>query len=360
MKILFIDYDDLNNPYAGGGQAYMTRELTKRLSVNHNITIVTGKYPQARNLTYGNLHYFRLGIGNLGYMVSLISHWLLIPIYVLFYQHSYDVIIECFTAPFTTSFVPMFARKPLIALPTFFDSAQLAKKYHLPLDIFQNLLIRKYNHFICMTEVLKRRIHSIHPKAYIKIIPGGTDIELFKSKNIHGEYVLYIGRIDIYNKGLRLLVEAWKNFNTKLIIAGSGNKKELETLVKLISDNHLQKNILMIGKVDGKQKIDLYRKSLFVVQPSIYETFGFTALETLASGKLLVCFDIEGFKWIPSKYAIKIKSINTKSLILGLKHALRSVKAKNNICRINRDFASKFSWDNVSVIFEKELHHLWT
>jgi glycogen synthase len=356
MKILYLDYDDLKNPYAAGGQAYTTSELMGRLSKHHEITVVTGKYPNSKSGINKGIKYVRLGIGNMGYFISLISHWLLLPFYVLFFQNKYDVIIECFTGPFTTSFVPFFANKPLIALPMFFDSKKMAKKYRLPLDIFQNNFVKKYSRFIVMTKEMKKKVIALNPNAVVKVIPGGVTEELLNSESVRGKYALYIGRLDPYNKGLDLLISAWKNVNNKLIIAGNGTNNDTKKMKEMVNNLGLNKKIKFVGRVEGKEKINLYENALFVVQPSKFETFGYVALETLAAGKLLVCFDIPGFKWIPRGRALKIKDISVRGLKKGLKQAFSSEYFSKQKSKSNKKFAKLFNWDLISEKFNKELN----
>jgi len=43
MKILQLTYDDLKNPWLGGGGVQRTLDVYKRLSKRHQIRIITGK-----------------------------------------------------------------------------------------------------------------------------------------------------------------------------------------------------------------------------------------------------------------------------------------------------------------------------
>lgn len=356
MKILYLDYDDTNNPYASGGQAHTTRELTRRLSVKHKITVVTGNYPNANNQIIFGVKFMRIGIGNLGHFISILSYWIFLPLFVYFNQKKYDIIFESFTAPFAVSFVPYIVKKPLIAQPMFFNPEKLSEKYHLPLDIFLKLIIKKYHKFIVMTEELGKKVKQLNPKASYTVIPGGITQDYLVTEPLRGKYILYIGRIDIFNKGLDLLIDAWKNINEKLIIAGSGKLSEEKKLKELIKKNNLDDKINYIGKVYGRKKTNLYRNALFIVQPSLFETFGYVALETLAIGKLLVCFDIQGFKWIPNKYALKIKEISSYSLEKSIKKVLKSPIQLERLSPTNKKFAQSFNWNSIAKLYEKELH----
>ena len=47
MKILHTIYDDLKNPWLGGGGALRAFEIARRLVGRHEITLLTGNYPGA-------------------------------------------------------------------------------------------------------------------------------------------------------------------------------------------------------------------------------------------------------------------------------------------------------------------------
>ena len=45
MKICHLIYDDVDNPWLGGGGALRAREIYRRLAQEHEITLVTGSFP---------------------------------------------------------------------------------------------------------------------------------------------------------------------------------------------------------------------------------------------------------------------------------------------------------------------------
>ena len=54
MKILHLIYDDVENPWIGGGGAYRTREIYQRLSRwGHDCTVLCGNYPGAKDWQAG-------------------------------------------------------------------------------------------------------------------------------------------------------------------------------------------------------------------------------------------------------------------------------------------------------------------
>ena len=47
MRICHLIYDDVDNPWLGGGGAYRARQIYRRLAGRHEITLVTGTFPGA-------------------------------------------------------------------------------------------------------------------------------------------------------------------------------------------------------------------------------------------------------------------------------------------------------------------------
>ena len=45
MKICHLIYDDVGNPWLGGGGALRAREIYRRLAERHEITLITGRFP---------------------------------------------------------------------------------------------------------------------------------------------------------------------------------------------------------------------------------------------------------------------------------------------------------------------------
>jgi glycosyltransferase involved in cell wall biosynthesis len=99
----------------------------------------------------------------------------------------------------------------------------------------------------------------------------------------HGEYALFIGRLDP-EKGVRVMLQAWKHLpDIPLKIRGSG-QLEVETR-DFIKVNGLN-NIEILGRLARPELTDLIKNARFLVWPSegYYETFGYVAVESFSCG----------------------------------------------------------------------------
>ncbi len=182
----------------------------------------------------------------------------------------------------------------LIAQWYFFE--QWEKRYRLPFSKWMRSLARtgRYKHVIVQSRAMERELRPLLPKAEIRMIPSGIGDESYALKVTGGDAVVYLGRIDIDHKGLDLLLAAWREVcgpaGVPLVIAGEGlERPALTAEVERAGLSHL---VRFVGRVEGESKNAMLSNARLVVMPSRYETFGIAALEAMAAGKPVVCFDI--------------------------------------------------------------------
>ena len=105
-----------------------------------------------------------------------------------------------------------------------------------------------------------------------------------------GEYVLFIARLDP-EKGVKTMMNAWKNLNIPLKIRGSG---QLEGYVRDIIRLNKASKIEIISRLNAKELIILRKTARFFIWPSegYYETFGLAAVECFAQGVPVIASNI--------------------------------------------------------------------
>lgn len=101
--------------------------------------------------------------------------------------------------------------------------------------------------------------------------------------------VLFVGRLDINQKGIDLLAQIVSKIKTDVefhIIGDGEGKKIIEELVKS------QKNVKYLGKVDDITLNQEYAKASLFILTSRFETFGYVLLEAQSHGLPIVAFDL--------------------------------------------------------------------
>ncbi len=358
MKIIFIDFDDVRNPLLGAGQAKATLEVGSRLAQRgHEINVYCSKYPRYKNRVENGIKYNHIGVGTKNIRLNNFIYIFCVPFAVM--NMKADVIIECFTAPISTLFTPLFTKIPVIALTTSFEASRFAQIYHLPFDKVERFGLRFYKYGIALTEFFAEKIKSVSINAEVVVIGEGVGKEFFKikrSKNL--EHILFLGRLDMSQKGIDLLLEAYKLVSKKikypLVIAGNGPDEE--KIKNKIIDLGLSNRVSMVGPAWGEKKNNLLSKSVICAFSSRNETFSLFALEAMASGIGLVAFDIPGLKWNDG-VALKSKPFNIKDYANNLL-VVNDASRVDELSINSRQFARKFTWDQVANDFNKFIYHV--
>jgi phosphatidyl-myo-inositol alpha-mannosyltransferase len=361
LSLLISSYDDIKNPYYGGGGAIAIHELAKRLSKKHNIKILSWNHSGKKKETIDGVNYERIGFSFIPPKPAMFLFQISLPIFSMF--KDYDLWMESFTPPFTTSFLPLFTKKPIIGIVHMLAAEDMQRKYKLPFHLIENIGIKKYRNIITTSKNIKEKIIKINPYCSVAIISNGIN-KIYDRENSRKNYILFLGRIEIEQKGLDLLIPAFKKFNTahnnsyKLIIAGSGHPKELTKLKQIIIDCDVSKSIISTGKVTGKAKTQLLNNASCVVIPSRFETYSIVALEALAHNLPIVCFNINGLSWIPQKAAKKVHPFDINKLYEAISYIVSHPSITNTMKIKGRNYAKKFTWDSISTTYDNYITHI--
>jgi hypothetical protein len=136
--------------------------------------------------------------------------------------------------------------------------------------------------------IIKRR----NPSATVRVITNCMELPDVDEQSFgRGEHILFLGRIEVWAKGLDLLLAAYEQsqVDMPLIIAGAGSRSDERKLATLLAAR--RGDVRWLGRVDGQRKAELLRHSAFVVLPSRSETFGLAAVDGMAHGKPCLHFD---------------------------------------------------------------------
>lgn len=357
MKILHLIYDDIKNPWLAGGGARAVHQINKRFSKKHIVKVVTGNYPCAVDGNVDGVYYKRIGMAG-NYFLSRLTYVFSIPL--LIFKETFDIIVDD-VSPFSPSFSFLYTRKPVIASMRIDFSLIDVLKRHKVLGMCFYICLRlsflTYKYYFAnapkMKElILKRAIRKIT----VEYLPRGIDLAEYKICKKEKNYLLYLGRIDVYEKGLDVLLKAFtylKRKNIKLVIAGSGTKEKVIELKNLIKDYKLSNKVKLVGKVEGEKKIKLLSECLFVCMPSRYESWGAVAIESYASGKTIVGTTIlcDSVKY--GKTGVLVNLGNPHEFYLAMKKLVDSPSLRKHLAKNGFQFAKKLNWDHVIIQYEK-------
>jgi glycosyltransferase involved in cell wall biosynthesis len=167
-------------------------------------------------------------------------------------------------------------------------------------------------------------------------------------------YILSLGRIDVYQKGLDDLVNSFDRLaeclpEVRLIIAGSGMHSQVEILNSIVEQARHKDRIELLGQVDQQRAARLMREALLLAVPSRYEGWPLAALEAGAVGVPVVGTDIVGVRDAAPQFPTGHGELVAPGDIAGLSRALYRVasdrKLRTDMASRGSKWARGFSWD---------------
>jgi glycosyltransferase involved in cell wall biosynthesis len=345
-------YDDIGNPHYGGGGAVVVGEIAARLAADHRVTVYTGSYRGSRATVRGGVRYVFLPVGWAGPRAGQLLFSLLLPLVAR--RVRADVWIESLTPPFTASLLPLARRRPVVGLVQMLSAADMARKYKIPFHHVERLGLRWYRRFVVLNETDREAVRACNPDAAIDLIPNGvTRPDPATLRYGDGEHLLYLGRIDVRQKGLDLLLAAVSadSLPLPLVVAGSGTPQEERRLRELAAP--AGDRVRVVGRVDGAAKSRLLSASAAVVVPSRFETFSLTALEAMAYGKPVVCFDLPRLAWIGADCAVKVPPFDVDSLRDALRDLVGDPERRAALGRCGRARSASYDWTAIGARYRE-------
>lgn len=176
----------------------------------------------------------------------------------------------------------------------------------------------------------------------------------------------FIGRLDIYTKGLDTLIEAFeiliqKTPNAQLWIIGDSNEKD--NLEQKIKEKNLEQSILLFGSKFGIEKDILLSKMDIFVHPSRNEGLPLSVIEAASFGKPCVVTDTTNIGDLITEYQAgkTIHKQNSQELE-GAMSALSSIwnnpvafaKLQQNAITMVEE---NYNWKRIIQQFNQELYH---
>jgi len=352
VNILHCIYDHIGNPWVGGGGAARVHEIYRRISPLHEIMVVCGAYPGAEHYTEEKVQYKFLGTLRDNYVLSTFSYALRAARYIKEHAHRFDVVVEDF-APYNPVCSFRRHRNAVIQLHQR-EGLRHLKKYAvigIPFFLIEKYYPRMFGHAVSESEIGRER-YGLGENC--RVIPNGFDPRFLTLEAVEEDYVLFLGRLHIEQKGIDTLCDASRLIDFRLLIAGGG-KDEIRTRALFRKDAGNDR-VEFAGYVRGKEKEELFRKSLFLVIPSRYEGQPVTVVEAAACGKAVVVSDIPELRYaVEEGFGLSFKKGDPADLAAKIGFLLGNPEVRREMGRKGREYARSFTWDRIAEEHERYL-----
>jgi glycosyltransferase involved in cell wall biosynthesis len=361
LKILQIIYESFGSPFGFGGAGMRAYEIFRRLKDRHDITFLCMKYPGAEDKEIEGLKHRFAGIESNNFTRSVLQYTLSAGQFVRKHGDNFDIIIENFL-PATPFFSRYLTKTPVVLQIQDFWGKHVFKRYPfrfaLPMFLTEKFYPNFYPQIIFVSDVTRDRFHL--PAKNITI-PNGIDERLLQADEENDNSILFLSSIDLYKKGLDLLLEAFSRIspfyqNVTLSIAGTGRdfdllKQEIDKLPV-----HVRKNVRLLGWLSGEEKTRVISRALFTVLPSRHESSPISILESAACGKPVIVSDIPELAFVAREgFGHSFPSGSVNGLSEKIRLLLEDSGKRESAGKRGRDFAAQFLWDSIADQFEEFL-----
>jgi glycosyltransferase involved in cell wall biosynthesis len=198
------------------------------------------------------------------------------------------------------------------------------------------------------------------PQEKIRVVYSGVDemlkpvrdeqqIAALRAKlGIAGPYVLHVGSIQP-RKNLMRLVEAYAQImdsveGLRLVLAGRLGWG-YRPLLRRIRQMGLSERVLLPGYVPEADLPTLYSGAAVYAFPSLYEGFGFPALEAMACGTPVVCANASSLPELVGDAALTVAPTETPALADALRRVLLDADLRDRLVSRGLERAERFSWE---------------
>jgi len=362
MKILHILYESSGDSFGMGGVGERAYQIYSHLKSRHAITLLCKKYPGAQDRYIAGLKHVFVGAESRTLTRTLLSFAYHASLFVRRHGQEYDIIIEEFS-PATPTFLNTLRKTPVVLQIQGYTGGLYFRKYNpvygLALYLLEHLRPAFYRNYIFVDENTRGRF-LLPGEAHIECIPNGVRSDMIDTPAREGRYILYLGRVDIYGKGLDVLLPAFQSFchgipNIELVVAGDG--RDMGKFRMMVSDlpGDVSARIRLSGWVSGDAKARTIQDALFLVLPSRHETQGIAVLEAMSAGKAVVTSDIPELAYVAkNKAGISFKCGDAGALSEAMTEMAAS-PARAGMGTNGRRWVRDMTWEKMAERFEGSL-----
>ncbi|MFI5228704.1 MAG: glycosyltransferase family 4 protein [Gemmatimonadales bacterium] len=358
MHILLVNWQDRENPQAGGAEIHLHEIFGRLAAKGHEVRLLCGGWPgaTARALLDG-ISVFRVGTRH--------SFPFLARRYYGDHLHGWaDVLVEDINK------VPLYtprwrARSTVALVPHLFGSTvftELAAPLATAVWLAERPLGRAYRgvpfEAISESTADDLALRGV-PRASVEVIYPGVDTVAYTPNAPEREpapLFSYLGRLKKY-KGVQWVIQAFAAMAlpaARLEIAGAGDyRPQLESLARSLD---LGGRVRFLGRVSEAEKLSLLRRSWALVFASPKEGWGITNLEAAACATPVVASNSPGIRESvrDGHTGFLVPHGDVGALAAAMHRVAASRELVERLGREARAFAETFTWERAAS--ETEAH----
>lgn len=363
MRILVVNWQDRENPHAGGAELHLHEVFGRIARLGHHVDLLCSGFDGAPpETTLDGMRVFRVGTRFTFPLHARKGYERLVA------AHPYDVVVEDLNK------IPLYMRRwhrgRLVVLTHHLFGVTAFREESVPVAAATWLAERPLALGYAGTpfeavsqstrdDLIQRGI----PAETIRVIYNGVDVStLTPGPNERSELPLfsYLGRLKKY-KRVDVVIRAFALLDrpdARLEIAGKGDDRDrLEALVARLG---LDDRVRFLGYITEAQKRDLLRRSWATVLASPKEGWGISNLESAACGTPVVAADSPGIREsvIDGETGFLVPGSDVAAYAAAMRGLVESPDLVRTLGANARRFAETFTWERAAAETLDHLHHV--
>jgi glycosyltransferase involved in cell wall biosynthesis len=363
VRLLIVNWQDADNPQAGGAEIHLHEIFGRLARRGHEVTLLCGGWSGApARARTDDIDIHRVGTRHS------------FPFLARRYYRSVlaagaaDVLVEDINK--VPLFTPLWGAPAVMALVPHLFGGTAFQEAPAPLAaavwLAERPLAAAYRGipFEAISESTADDLAARGiPRETVRVIYPGVRADHFTpdpSMRAAAPLFLYLGRLKRY-KGVDLVIRAFARVarpDATLQIAGTGDHRpELERLVASLD---LRERVAFLGFVDEEHKLALLRRAWALVFASPKEGWGMTNLEAAACGTPVIASDSPGLREsvVDGETGLLVRHGDTAAMVAAMERIAASADLVRTMGARGRQFAEGFTWDRAAQETERHLSEI--
>jgi len=360
VKILLVNWQDRENPQAGGAEIHLHEIFGRLAARGHDVTLLCGGWPGcAPRVTLDGIDVIRIGTRLSWPALARGAYRRLFP------DRPHDVLVEDINK--MPLFTPRWGARRVVALVPHLFGGTAFQELPAPVAavvwLSERPLASEYRgvpfHAISEStadDLVQRGIR----RELIRVIYPGIDTAHYTpapAERSPTPLFSYLGRLKRY-KGIDLVLRAFAKAaipEATLEIAGAGDHRpHLERLAASLDLGHRAR---FLGRISEEDKVSLLRRSWALAFASPKEGWGITNLEAAACGTPVVASSSPGIRESvrDGETGFLVPHGNTAAMAVALQRIASSPALVRTLGAAARTFAESFTWERAALETESHL-----
>jgi glycosyltransferase involved in cell wall biosynthesis len=363
LRLLVINWQDIENPLSGGAEVHLHNVFGRLSARGHRITLLVSNFEGGEEETaLDGMRVLRRGSRNtFNFVVPFALRSIL-------REERFDLVVEDLNKlPFHSR---LFHSLPVLGLVHHLFGRVIFQETNPIFGSYVYLFERSIGlmhgnmPFIAVSESTKADLVTIGiPGENVRVIYNGLDVKYRPSgEKTREPTLLYLGRLKKYKRGellLRCVPEIRRRVpGLQVRVVGSGDG--MSFLRRTVRDLGIEDCVSFLGFVSEEEKVRLLQESWVLANTSPKEGWGLVSLEAQACGTPVVVYDAPGLRESlrDGESGFIVPYGDQEALIARITALMDDPDLRARLQRGAIEWSGRFTWDRAADETERYIEEL--